>query len=145
MNPEIENRLRSKFDSFPNMLTESRPNAEEIEQAAAELGVPFTDDYIEFVRKSGGAMVGDYPIFGLRPVSVMGKRRWSVVEMTKAYRQRSVPGTDGWVVFSEDHAGNPVGFDANGAVWTHDHDFGGITQLSNSLEQYVRERWLKIA
>jgi len=134
------NRLRSEFDSFPNMLTESRPNAEKIEQAAAELGVPFTDDYIEFVRESGGAMAGAYPILGLRLVSVMGKRRWSVVEITKAYRHRSIPGTDGGVVFSEDHARNPVGFDANGAVWTHDHDFGGITQLRDSFKQYVRER-----
>lgn len=100
MNPAVINRLRSKFDSFPNMLTKSRPNAEEIEQAAAELGVPLTDDYIEFVRESGGARGGAYPILGLRPISVMGKRRWSVVEITKAYRQRFVPGTDGWVVFS---------------------------------------------
>lgn len=145
MSPETVDRLRSEFDSFPNMVAESRPNEEEIEQAAAELGVPFTDDYVEFVREFGGAMVGAYPIFGLRPVSVMGKRRWSVVEITKLYRQRSVPGADDWVVFSEDHAGNPVGFDTNGAVWTHDHDFGGITQLSDSFEQYVRERCLKIA
>lgn len=144
MSPETVKRLRGEFDSFPSMVAESRPDVDEIARAASELGVPFTDGYIEFVREFGGAMVGPYPIFGLRPVSVMGKRRWSVVELTNLYRQRSVPGTDDWVVFSEDHAGNPVGFDANGTVWTHDHDFGGITKLCDSFEQYVRERCLKI-
>lgn len=145
MSPETVARLRSEFDSFPNMVAESQPTSEEIDQAASELRVPFTDDYVEFLRVFGGAMVGAYPIFGLRPVSVMGKRRWSVVAMTKLYRQHSVPGVDDWIVFSEDHAGNPVGFDAKGTVWTHDHDFGGITQLSDSFEHYLRERCLKIA
>ena len=143
MTPETVARLRSEFVSFPNMVAESQPSSEEIEQAATEIGIPFTDDYVEFVREFGGAMVGAYPIFGLRPASVMGKRRWSVVEMTRLQRQRSVPGADGWVVFSEDHAGNPVGFDATGTVWTHDHDFGGIARLCDSFEQYIRERCLK--
>ncbi len=56
----------------------------------------------------GGAMVGPYPIFGLRPVEVMGDNHWSVVDVTRRYRIDGVAGTEDWVVFSEDHAGNPV-------------------------------------
>ncbi len=144
MNADTLTKLHEEFDSFPNMVAESTPTDDEIRQASEELGIPFSDDYVEFLRKYGGGMVGAYPIFGLRPVSVMGKERWSVVHVTNLYRQRDVPGTDRWVVMSEDHAGNPVGFDANGFVWTHDHDFGGVTQLAHSFEDYVREHCLKI-
>jgi SMI1-KNR4 cell-wall len=144
MTPDTLARLKNEFESFPIMVAESLPTIEEIEQASSELGIPFTSDYIAFLRLFGGAMVSAYPIFGLRPVPIMGKQRWSVVEMTKLCRQESIPCTDNWVVFSEDLAGNPVGFDISGIVWTHDHDFGGIARLYDSFEQYVRERCLKI-
>ena len=87
-------------------------------------------------------MVGAYPIFGLRPVSVMGRDRWSVVDITHQYRENNVPGCDAWVIISEDHAGNPVGMARDGVVWIHDHDFGGISQLAKTFEEYVRVQCL---
>lgn len=137
-------RLRKEFQEFPIIVANSFPTVNEIEQASIELGIPFPNDYVQFLQEFGGATVGPYPIFGLRPVSVMGDEEWSVVKMTKFYRAQPVPGTDKWVVFSEDHAGNPIGFDAKGVVWIHDHDFGGIAQLAESFEDYLRKRCLKL-
>lgn len=143
MTPDTINRLNTELASSPILIAKSLPTELEIEKAAQELGIPFTNDYVEFLQKFGGAVVGAFPIFGLRPVPVMGKS-WSVLEMTNWYRQQSIPEANKWVVFSEDHAGNPVGFDESGVVWTYDHDFGGTTRLMNSFEDYLRKRCLKI-
>lgn len=75
---------------------------------------------------------------------VMGTRHWSVVEVTRHYRPIGVPGTDAWAVISEDHAGNPVGMDKDGAIWIHDHEFGGISPLANGFEEYVRVQCLRL-
>lgn len=133
----MTNWLRPQF-----LVASSLPAENEIEQAAKELGIPFPNDYNEFLQTFGGAMVGPYPFFGLRPVPVMG-RNWSVVEMTKCYRQQSIPEAAHWVVFSEDHAGNPIGFDSNEGIWIFDHDFGGVTRLANSFEDYLLNHCLR--
>ena len=143
MNDTIES-LRATLAESPILRAESSPSIEEIENASQEIGVPFAADYREFLLMFGGAMVGPYPIFGLGPVEVMGNE-WSVIEVTRRYRNDGVPGCDAWVVFSEDHAGNPIGMDADGKVWIYDHDFGGVTELASSFEAYVRNQCLKLA
>lgn len=45
-----------------------------------QIGVLFAADYRHFLLRYGGCMAGPYPIFGLRPVEVMGTRRWSGVD-----------------------------------------------------------------
>jgi len=92
----------------------------------------------------GAAMVGPYPIFGLRPVDVMGKRRWSVVDVTREYRRKRIPGCNEWAIVSEDQAGNPVGLDREGAIWIHNHDFGGIARLAQNFEEYLRVKCMKL-
>ncbi len=87
-------------------------------------------------------MVGAYPIYGLRPVAVMGDDSWSVVAMTKQFREENVPEAKGWVIISSDHAGNPVGMDRDGAIWIHDHDFGGVTRVASTFEEYLLVRCL---
>lgn len=144
MNEETLSALRSERAEFPNMFAESVPSDDEIADATESLGIPFPDDYRQFLLEFGGAMVGPFPIFGLRPVDVMGKQRWSVVTMTGRYRNGGVPGTSDWVVFSEDHSGNPVGFDSAGIVWIHDHDFGGGDRLAETFEEYLRAKCLKL-
>jgi hypothetical protein len=135
--------IEKERDRFPNCFAESVPSQGEIETASSELGIAFNEDYIEFLTVFGGGIVGAYPIFGLRPVSVMGTARWSVLDVTNEYRQQTVPGVNSWIVFSEDHAGNPVGMDSDGVVWTHDHDFGGISRLYDNFESYITDQCLK--
>jgi hypothetical protein len=140
---ETIERLDAEFAEFP-ILRADAPSEAEIARAEQAIGVPFPDDYREFLLRYGGAMVGPYPIFGLRPVGVMGVSHWSVVEVTRHHRSDGVPGVDGWVVISEDQAGNPIGVDREGAIWIHDHDFGGIAPLAGAFEDYLRTHCLKI-
>src|SRR4051794_34532366 len=107
-------RLDAEFAEFPIMRADGAPSQAEIAQAEQQIGVPFDEDYREFLLRYGGAMVGPYPIFGLRTVEVMGTDHWSVLDVTRHYRSDGVPGVERWVVISEDHAGNPVGMDAEG-------------------------------
>jgi hypothetical protein len=35
--------------------------------------------------------------------------------------------------------------DKDGTIWIHDHDFGGLSQLASSFEEYVRVHCLKLS
>jgi hypothetical protein len=142
MNPETMARLMDKLSESPILRAESLPSAVEIDDASREVGVPFSTDYRDFLLTFGAAMVGPSPIYGLRPVEVMGDDSWSVVAMTKQFREDEVPEATGWVIISTDHAGNPVGMDRDGAIWIHDHDFGGAARLAKNFEEYLRIRCL---
>lgn len=135
-------RLKRRFAEFPMMRADSVSTVPEVAAAAQAIGIPFSPDYRTFLLTFGGGVVGPYPIFGLRSAPVMGKRRSLVVEITKQYRSHHLPGCESWVVVSEDHAGNPIGMDCTGAIWIHDHDFGGVSRLARSLEEYIRVRCL---
>ncbi len=144
MMPDTINRLDAEFAESPMMRAADVPSEAEVVQAEQQIGVAFPDDYRQFLLRYGGAMVGPYPVFGLRPVEVMGVNHWSVLDVTRHYRSDGVPGTDHWAVISEDHAGNPIGMDQNGAIWIHDHDFGGAAHLARTFEDYIRTRCLKL-
>ena len=134
--------LEEKFRLSPFLMggTVSR---EEIDQAAMVIGATFPEDYIDFLERFGGAIVGPYPIFGLRKVSAMGTT-FSVVNVTNDFRQQNWRGTEDWVVFSEDHAGNPIGIAPDGKVWISDHDIGQVTILAECFEDYLRKKCLKL-
>lgn len=136
--------LEKMFLDSPMMRADGVPTDMEIADASDRLGITFPNDYVEFLRRFGGAMVGPYPVFGLRPVDVMESERWSVVEITELTRD-SLNEAGGWVVFSEDHGGNPIGFDSSGSVTIYDHDFGGSSKIANDFEGYLRSQCLKIA
>jgi hypothetical protein len=138
-------RLDIDLGDSPVLRAHTLPSVADVDSAEQQIGVPFPPDYRQFLLLFGGAMVGPYPVFGLRPVEVMGDDEWSVIDVTQRFRKNMVPGCEKWVVFSKDHAGNPVGLDATGAVWIHDHDFGGISPLAANFEEYVRVRCLKLS
>jgi len=66
------------------------------------------------------------------------------VTVTQEYRSLAIGELSGWVIFSEDHAGNPIGFDSQGIVLVFDHDFGGVTHLHPDFETYLRVTCLKL-
>jgi hypothetical protein len=142
MMPDTIDRLDAEFAEFPIMRAADVPSEAEIVQAEQQIGVSFPDDYRQFLLRYGGAMVGPCPVFGLRPVEVMGANDWSVVDVTRHYRSQGVPGTDQWAVISHDHAGNPIGMDREGVIWIYDHVFGGLSLLARDIEDYIRRRCL---
>lgn len=116
----------------------------EVTAAEREIGIGLPKDYKEFICRYGGAIVGAYPIYGLRRAEPMGDDKSSFLEVTKSFRLDHWPGTDKWVIISIDHAGNPVGLDADGKVWISDHDARAIQLLAPNFEAYLRKWCLKL-
>ena len=117
---------------------------EEIDAAAIQAGFRLDPDYREFVHRYGGAIVGPYPIYGLRRVQVMGRKEVSVFDLTREFRRQGGPGVNEWLVFSIDHAGNPIGLDKDGNVSICDRDAGVVQVIAKSFEEYLRKRCLKM-
>lgn len=130
------------FSEAPILKAEGVSPAE-VTGAEREVGVRLAEDYKEFIRRYGGAIVGAFPIYGLRSVEPMGN--WdSFVKVTKIFRQQHWPGVEKWAVISMDHAGNPVGLDAEGKVWISDHDVLAIQLLAPDFEAYLRKWCLEM-
>jgi cell wall assembly regulator SMI1 len=132
------------FAESPVMRADRIATEAEVNAASQEIGTRFPEDYREFLLRYGGAMVGPYPVFGLHPSDVMEDDRWSVVDVTNEVRSSGLDGISNWIVFSEDHAGNPIGMDPDGKVWIYDHDFGGVAELAQTFEEYIRTQCLKL-
>jgi hypothetical protein len=133
--------LEGEFTQFPVMRSEPA-TSQEVAAAAQALCRSFHDDYAEFLRRYGGAMVGSYPIFGLRQAEVMGNDFWSVVDVTRRFQAEGWPGTQDWYIISMDGAGNPIGVSVDGKVWISDHDVGAASVIANSFEDFLLRRCL---
>lgn len=132
----IVDRLDALFVADPFLkaggVDESRIHAGE-----DAIGVAFTSDYRKFLSRYGGAMVGPYPIFGLARAEPMDEKLWSVVAVTRHFREQAWPGVDRWYVISMDHAGNPIGIDESGKVFSYDHDACETIEVAQDFESYL--------
>lgn len=136
--------LNDKFSKFPMMR--AGPVAEsEINNALASFGFQVDRDYFEFVVRYGGALVGSYPIYGIKQADAMGDDESSVVEITRRFRAEQWLGTERWIVISVDHAGNPIGMDEDGRIWCSDHDAGEVVPIAPSFEEYIRTKCLGLS
>lgn len=136
-------RLEEEFADAPLLRAEPVPD-EEISAASAELGRPFPDDYQEFIRRYGGAALGDYRILGLRMARMMGVTLWNVVEVNRRYRAQGWPYVDQWLVVAVDGAGNPVGISEDGRVWVYDHDYRQVLCIGEDFEDFLRQECLDL-
>src|SRR5688500_5092457 len=101
------NALDAHFAKYPTLKSDGVPDAD-LTQASEQIGRELPAEYREFVARYGGAVVGAYPVFGLRPVEALGND-WSVTEMNRVFRSQQWDGVDDWVIVSMDHSGNPIG------------------------------------
>jgi hypothetical protein len=111
-----------------------------IAAAESRLGVEFADTYRTFLRRYGGAMLGDGPVLGLARAEVMGNDLWSVVEATERFRNEMWPGVSAWYMISVDGAGNPIGVNEDGEVWLSDHDTHEFVRIAGSVEEFLRRK-----
>jgi hypothetical protein len=144
MGPDTVRRLAAMFEKSPGAWAGGPVAADEIDRAEARVGVPFPAGYREFVARFGGGHAGSLPVAGLRQWAFAGRDEWSVVEVTEWHRAQGWPGTDGWVGFSGDGFGNPVGFDADGRVWLSDHNSRECVCLEAGFEDWLRRWALKV-
>src|SRR6266496_3330558 len=106
MRPDTWQKLEEMFARHPIMKAESVPY-EEIDACAANIVFQLDYDYREFIHRYGGAIVGRFPVYGLRKAKPMGKEAESFLAITHHFRRQRWPGVDKWAVISTDHAGNP--------------------------------------
>ena len=132
-------KLKEAYDEFPEMRSEGVPQSE-IDKVASQLGVPFPEDYQEFLRRYGGGHIGSKSVAGLRRWGFAANMEWSVKELTAHYRKQQYPGADRWVIFSDDGFGNPIGFDKLGCIWISDHDSYEFVCIEKSFEDWIL-RW----
>ncbi|MGH7857284.1 MAG: SMI1/KNR4 family protein [Candidatus Binatia bacterium] len=138
MNHTTEEQLRSHFTRFP-FLVGGEVSEQEIENAERELGRSFPPAYREFVLRFGGGVVGSLSIAGLRFVPAMGSEERSVIELTRRFQEDGWAAPD-WLVISIDHGGNPLGLAKDGSVWRFDHDFGGLSLVSETFDDFVAKQ-----
>jgi len=132
--------LDRHFQEWPEDVAGAVP-AEEVDVALEGLGLAVPVDFREFLCRYGAAMVGAYPIFGMRPVEDLGNS-WSLLKNNAWFRQQGWPGVDSLLVFSQDHGGNPFGFASDSTVWLSDHDIGETEIVASSFEEFLRRKCL---
>jgi hypothetical protein len=113
----------------------------EIENAQEELNLKFDNDYVFFVLKYGGGIVGSFYIYGLKKISLMGDELWSVIQNTIFYKNKQKwPDIDDWYIISDDGRGNPIGCKPDGSVWVSDHDAGfEQVKLADDFELFLHK------
>ena len=139
MQPSTIQKLEEDYDEFPGMRADGVSQSE-IDELASQFGIPFPEDYQEFLRRYGGGQVGSSSVAGLRRWKFAANMVWSVIELTAHYRKQQYPGTDRWVVFSDDGCANPIGFDELGRIWISDHNSYEFVCIEGSFEDWMR-RW----
>lgn len=136
MKKETRDKLNEIFKDSPFLIGGSSSDSE-IKSAQEVLGVSFSSDYVDFIKETGGAIVGAFPVFGLRHAEPMDDCLWSVVDVTMKFRNDKWPHSTDWYVVSTDHSGNPIGIDKNGAALSYDHDRGQIYKIADSFEDLL--------
>ncbi|WP_010298750.1 SMI1/KNR4 family protein [Candidatus Odyssella thessalonicensis] len=112
---------------------------QEITAAQEQLKLKFHKEFVDFLLKYGGGIVGSYYIYGLKRIPLMGNELWSVTQNTDFYKDKQQwPGIEEWYVISEDGLGNPIGIDPEGKVWVSDHDADfEKTKLADNFEEFL--------
>jgi hypothetical protein len=129
--------IHSQHREFPQSHASGVTDAD-IRDAADRLGIVFPSDYSDFLRRCGGGHIGSYAIAGLRRWGFAANDNWCVVTQTESFRNQRYPGTERWVIFTDDGSGNPIGFDAEGRIWLSDHDSAEFVGLALSFETWLR-------
>jgi len=129
-------RLETLFEEFPFM--KAKPvSEEEINAIERSLKVQFDPDYKQFILRYGGAIVGSFPIYGLRQADPMDNTLWSVSVITMHYRNEKWPEMQDSYIISSDHSDNPIGINPKGKVISYDHDYGELLSIAETFEDYL--------
>lgn len=139
MNEELLARVRDEITSDQDMVLYGIPASdEEIIQAEKVLNIKFNIQYIEFIKKFGGAF-GGIAIHAFKNGSLVGKA--SVVDLTLKFREiykdldKNI--LNSFYVISDDGGGNPILMNTDGKIYVFLHDSYEIEFLYSSLEELL--------
>jgi len=141
MDGDILSRVESSLKPHPELWA-GEVSASDVEKLQEFSGFRLPECYRSFVMRFGGAIVGPYPVYGLRGADAMGTDESSAIAVTKRFRDQHWPGSEQWLVVSIDHAGNPIGLDREGRIWISDHDAGVVEIVCADFNEYLRVRCL---
>lgn len=137
-----------KLDAFFEEYVELRglpATSDQINEAQKLLNVQFNEQYINFIKRFGGAFAG-ISIHAFSNESLIGKA--TVVDLTLKFRDtygESVPRElRNSYVISDDGSGNPILMDMAGKITIYFHDSGESELLYNSLQELLASTILKI-
>ncbi len=141
MRKDTWRHLNDLFGRHPSLRGDAVPQ-EEVEEASRILARPFPPDYADFLVRYGAAIVGSYPIFGLRVVEPMGNVG-SVIEVNDSFRAEH-PQLSAWLVVSNDLAGNPIGVALDGSVLLADTELNEVVTEADRFEDFLRRKCLRL-
>ncbi|WP_280191011.1 SMI1/KNR4 family protein [Delftia sp. PS-11] len=81
-----------------------------------------SSQYQEFLRFSGGAVIGAYPVYGVSSVDLMDAHFNTANKVTKKYEEDGMIEKGRFLVISENHAGDPIYLNLDGSVVESSHD-----------------------
>jgi len=110
-----------------------------IQDAEKKLGVHFSESFIAFLKKFGGALLEGHVIYGLISSDQSSFLSETIIERTKFFKEtQKWPDIENWYIVSDDGSGNPIGVDPEGKVWLSDHDAGfEQIKLADSFEEFL--------
>ena len=139
MNEELLARVRDEITSDQDMVLYGIPASdEEIIQAEKVLNIKFNIQYIEFIKKCGGAF-GGIAIHAFKNGSLVGKA--TVVDLTLKFREiykdldKNILNL--FYVISDDGGGNPIIMNTDGKIFVFLHDSYEMEFLYSSLEELL--------
>lgn len=138
---EIMNLLIKYFQDYPDFQGGGASD-EEIENAENILGVKFHDDYIEFIKKFGGASAG-LDIHAFHNSALIGRE--TVIELTQGFRnllELHDQTMSGLYAISDDGSGNPILMNQHGHIFIYYHDSSEVEILYKSLGDLFKETLL---
>lgn len=143
MNKETWALIDRQYQRFPS---DHANGIEPSEFDASFAKFQTTSDYRDFVLRYGGGLVGTYPIYGLRLAEDMGmiEKKATAPEITEVFRKRKWPAVEGWLVFSVDQSGNPIGLLPDGSVSISDGARAQVQRLSSTFEGFLLKWCLKV-
>ena len=136
---ETMNLLIKYFQDYPE-LKGIPASSEEIKYAENILRIKFHDDYIEFIKKFGGASAG-LDIHAFHNSTLIGKE--TVIELTQGFRKllelHEQPMNKLYAI-SDDGSGNPILMDQQGHIFIYYHDSSEMEILYESLDRLLHLR-----
>jgi len=108
-------------NSYPFMFAEGVSQSE-IQKLVDVYHGLVSSQYQEFLKFSGGAIIGAYPLYGVSSVELMDAHFNTVSKVTNKYEDDRMIEKGRFLVISENHAGDPICLNMDGAVVEFSHD-----------------------
>ncbi|WP_428145560.1 SMI1/KNR4 family protein [Delftia acidovorans] len=108
-------------NSYPFMFSEGVSQSE-IQKLIDVYHGLVSSQYQEFLKFSGGAIIGAYPLYGVSSVELMDAHFNTVSKVTNKYEDDGMIEKGRFLVISENHAGDPICLNVDGSVVEFSHD-----------------------